>query len=179
MLASISTTVLPENQTDWGIVAHFVSFSFFSFFLFATHILTNFECFQRGLSAIRLTLVFFMSLQIILNQLNQSCSRSHHVSIHETYSEKILQDGMFIMITKQKESLWTGCEELYDQNPISSTNYPSSFFVGIHFECVDKQALGYDGEIAFRVSYRKLLHDLAIGPKVHKLTPTMGNSILM
>ena len=32
MLAHISTTVLPENQTDWAIVAHLVSCSFFFFF---------------------------------------------------------------------------------------------------------------------------------------------------
>ena len=31
MLAFISTTVLPENQTDCAIVAHLVSCSFFSF----------------------------------------------------------------------------------------------------------------------------------------------------
>ena len=33
LLASISTTVLPENKTDWGIVAHFESCSFFFFYV--------------------------------------------------------------------------------------------------------------------------------------------------
>ena len=67
MLASIPTTVLPENQTDWGIVAHFVSFSFL---FFATRILTNFGCLQlfaaqRGLSTIRLTLfILYFSLKL-------------------------------------------------------------------------------------------------------------------
>ena len=51
MLASIPTTVLPENQIDWGIVAHSMSFFFFFFFFFfsSTHILTNFGA-ARGVS---------------------------------------------------------------------------------------------------------------------------------
>ena len=67
--------MFPDNQTDWGIVAHLVSFSFFlSFFLFfATHILTNFGCLscQRGLLTIWLTL-FSNDICVFVDELSKA-----------------------------------------------------------------------------------------------------------